>query len=46
MRALTLNFGMIIPRGFGGIRTTPLGFGVFLNSIIPRGFGGIRTTQE
>ena len=35
---------MIIPRGFGGIRTT-VASGVSLEeAIIPRGFGGIRTT--
>ena len=35
---------MIIPRGFGGIRTTLLDLLRILIEIIPRGFGGIRTT--
>ena len=40
----TIELFVIIPRGFGGIRTT---FDVLTNeafAIIPRGFGGIRTT--
>ena len=38
-----LYFG-IIPRGFGGIRTTENHEFVLVRKIIPRGFGGIRTT--
>ena len=34
----------IIPRGFGGIRTTARRFVDDWEGIIPRGFGGIRTT--
>ena len=36
----------IIPRGFGGIRTTSGQASSNLVRIIPRGFGGIRTTAE
>ena len=35
---------MIIPRGFGGIRTTTFEIALPDLVIIPRGFGGIRTT--
>ena len=34
----------IIPRGFGGIRTTSALYLATYPMIIPRGFGGIRTT--
>ena len=34
----------IIPRGFGGIRTTIGNNQQLTGKIIPRGFGGIRTT--
>ena len=36
----------IIPRGFGGIRTTYSEIGTIDRLIIPRGFGGIRTTDR
>ena len=36
---------LIIPRGFGGIRTTLRHGNREFLLIIPRGFGGIRTTQ-
>ena len=36
---------MIIPRGFGGIRTTLQFASRGFLEIIPRGFGGIRTTD-
>ena len=37
---------VIIPRGFGGIRTTIFHRGWRKFEIIPRGFGGIRTTSD
>ena len=37
---------LIIPRGFGGIRTTHLDKTGLQLEIIPRGFGGIRTTTD
>ena len=36
----------IIPRGFGGIRTTGWEADAGGGGIIPRGFGGIRTTRR
>ena len=36
----------IIPRGFGGIRTTRVSVDISIRRIIPRGFGGIRTTER
>ena len=39
------TFALIIPRGFGGIRTTNMMSRYIVEgAIIPRGFGGIRTT--
>ena len=37
---------VIIPRGFGGIRTTDTRTNLKIYRIIPRGFGGIRTTRK
>ena len=39
-----IHISRIIPRGFGGIRTTISGLTLRISLIIPRGFGGIRTT--
>ena len=41
-----LNARTIIPRGFGGIRTTYSIVNKRISEIIPRGFGGIRTTSS
>ena len=45
---ITLIQPKIIPRGFGGIRTTNTRPKIrsFVDGIIPRGFGGIRTTRR
>ena len=40
-----IRYLQIIPRGFGGIRTTNELTEDDAGQIIPRGFGGIRTTR-